>query len=162
MKSFWGYVLVFIFSALPFFEGYGVIPIAFVAGLWVVPVMLLGLIGNILTVLLVIVFINQINNWRKKRKKEQEQKESKRSARAENIWKKYGLPGLAMLGPLVVGSHLTAIASMTFGGTKKKTFLWVSSSIVVWSIVFTILLYFGVDILNFENRGLINYFNTNK
>ncbi|MCT2537849.1 small multi-drug export protein [Aquibacillus koreensis] len=162
MKLFWGYVLVFILSAVPFFEGYGVIPIAIVAGLGVVPVVLLGLIGNILTVILVIIFIDQINNWRKKRKKEKEQKESKRSTRAEKIWKKYGLPGLAMLGPLVVGSHLTAIASMTFGGTKKKTFLWVSSSIAVWSIVFTILISFGIDILNFEDRGLINYFNTNK
>ncbi|MFD1851626.1 small multi-drug export protein [Oceanobacillus bengalensis] len=162
MKLIWGYILVFILAALPFFEGYAVIPIAIVAGLGVVPVMVLGLVGNILTVLLVILFINQIKNWRKKRKKEKEQKESKRSARAENLWKKYGLPGLAMLGPLFVGSHLTAIAGMTFGGTKQRTFIWVSASITIWSIVFTILLYFGIDFLGLEDRGILNYFNTNE
>jgi Ca2+/H+ antiporter, TMEM165/GDT1 family len=158
MKAFWGYVLVFLLAAAPFFEGYGVIPIASIAGLSVFPVMILGLAGNILTVFLLILFINQIQNWRKKRKEGKELKESKRSARAQTLWKKYGLPGLAMLGPLLVGSHLTALASMTFGGTKKATFAWVSTSITVWSIVFTVLLFLGVDFLGLENRGIVSYF----
>lgn len=161
MKILWGYVLVFILSAAPFFEAYGVIPIAMIAGLSVVPVIVLGLVGNILTVLLVILFTNQIKNWRKTHKKEKEQKKSKRSVRAQNLWKKYGLPGLAMLGPLLVGSHLTALASMSFGGTKKKTFYLMAASITTWSIAFTILLYFGVDLLGLEDRGFVNYFNSN-
>jgi len=162
MNVLWGYILVFILAAAPFFEGYAVIPIASIAGLSVVPVMVLGLAGNILTVLLLIMFINQIKNWRKKRKQDKEQKDNKRFARAENLWKKYGLPGLAMIGPLLVGSHLTALASMTFGGTKQKTFIWVSISITTWSIVFTVLLFLGIDFLGLEDRGFINYFQTNE
>ncbi|MFC5465023.1 small multi-drug export protein [Lederbergia graminis] len=161
MKAIYGYVLVFILAAVPLFEAYGVIPIASLAGLSVIPVMIIGLLGNILTVFLVILFIDHIKNWRKKRKKGEETKESKRSARAEKLWKKYGLPGLAMLGPLLVGSHLTAIASMSFGGNKKRTFAWVSASITIWSIVFTVLLLSGVDLMGLEDRGIINYFQTN-
>ena len=158
MKAFWGYVLVFVLSALPLFEAYGVIPIAAIAGLPVVPVMVIGLVGNILTVFLLIIFINQIQNWSKKRRKENESIESKRSVRAKKLWDKYGLPGLAMLGPLLVGSHLTALASMSLGGSKQGTFLWVSASITVWSIVFTVLLFLGVDFLGLQDRGIVNYF----
>lgn len=158
MKVIWGYALVFILAALPFFEGYGVIPIAIIAGLPMVPVFLLGLGGNILTVFLLVKFIDQFQNWRRKRKKNGEQKETKRTKRAANLWKKYGLPGLAMFGPLLVGSHLTALASMSFGGAKKSTFLWVSASIIIWSIVFTVLLYFGIDLLGLKDRGILNYF----
>lgn len=162
MKLFWAYILVFILAAAPFFEAYGIIPLASIAGLSIVPVMVLGLVGNILTVLLVILFMNQIKNWRKKRKNNKEEKETKRSLRAQNLWNKYGLPGLAMLGPLLVGSHLTALASMSFGGTRKKTFLWMSASITTWSIVFTVLLFLGVDFLGLEDRAVINYFKTNE
>ncbi|WP_071392639.1 small multi-drug export protein [Bacillus tuaregi] len=158
MKIIWGYVLVFILAAVPFFEGYGVIPVATIAGLPVVPVFLLGLGGNILTVFLLVKFIDQVQNWRRKRKKNDEEKETKRTKRAAGLWKKYGLPGLAMLGPLLVGSHLTALASMSFGGAKKSTFLWVSTSIITWSLVFTVLIYFGIDLLGFQDRGILNYF----
>lgn len=162
MKLLWAYILVFILAAVPFFEAYGVIPLASIAGLSVVPVIILGLVGNILTVLLVILFMNQIKNWRKKRKNNNDQEESKRSLRAQNLWRKYGLPGLAMLGPLLVGSHLTALASMSFGGTKRTTLLWMSASITTWSIVFTVLIFLGVDFLGLEDRSVINYFKINE
>lgn len=160
MKLFFGYLLVFILGAVPFLEAYGVIPVASIAGLSVLPVMVLGLGGNLLTILLVVVFIDHIKKWRKKRGKERDESNKKRFARAENLWKKYGLPGLALIGPLIVGSHLTAIASMTFGGTKQLTFIWTAASITVWSVVFTVLLFFGVDFLALEDRAFINYFKT--
>ncbi|MFP7298302.1 small multi-drug export protein [Neobacillus niacini] len=161
MKVIGGYVLVFVLAALPFFEGYAVIPLATIAGLQVVPVFLIGIGGNILTVFLLIKFVEQFQNWRRKRKNTDEHKETKRTKRAFHLWKKYGLPGLAMFGPLLVGSHLTALASMSFGGAKKSTFLWISVSIIIWSIVFTVLLYFGIDFLGLENRGILNFFQSN-
>lgn len=160
MKFLWGYILVFILGAVPFFEAYGVIPIASIAGLSVVPVTILGLAGNLLTILLLPLFIDQIKNWRKKRGKVKEE-ENKRFVRAENLWKKYGLPGLAMIGPLIVGSHLTALASMTFGGTRQLTFIWLTISMTIWSILFTVLIFLGVDFLGLEVRAFINYFQTN-
>lgn len=151
----WAYILVFIFAAVPFFEAFAVIPIAIIAGLSSIPVIILGLAGNILTVLLLILFIDRIKEWRKKRKSGDEQKpESKRSMRAKKIWKKYGLPGLAFIGPLFVGSHLTAFMSLSFGGTKKTTIFWMVASITTWSITFAILIHFGIDLFGFADRGL--------
>lgn len=158
IETLWPYVLVFIFAALPFFEAYGVIPLAMLAGLSTVPVIILGLVGNILTVLLLIIFINKFKEWRQKRSKNKEEKSpTKRTIRAQNLWKKYGLPGLAIIGPLLVGSHLTALMSLTLGGTKKKTAYWMTASIILWSTTFAILFYFGIDLLGHKERNLFEF-----
>lgn len=158
MKIIWGYILVFVLAAVPFFEAFGVIPIAGIAGLPWIPVFIIGLFGNLLTVFLLIIFIEQFQNWRSKRKKVSESKDNKRSIRAEKLWKKYGLPGLALLGPFFVGSHVTTLVSMTLGSTKKKTLIWMSTSITLWSLAITMLFYYGVDFLGLKESGLTNFF----
>ncbi|WP_374703469.1 small multi-drug export protein [Bacillus sp. Marseille-P3661] len=157
MDLLWAYALVFIFAAVPFFEGYAVVPLAIIAGLSPVLVIILGFVGNILTVLLLIIFIDKVKQWRKKRKgEENSQQSSKRSLRAKKIWEKYGLPGLALIGPLFVGSHLTAFMSVSFGGTKKLTAYWMTASLIVWITVFTILGYLGIDFMGLGEMNLFN------
>lgn len=153
VDTLWGYILVFLLAAAPFFEAYGVIPLAMIAGLSPMPVIILGLTGNIATVLLVIIFINKIKEWRQKKKEGKEKAESKRGLRARKLWKKYGLPGLAIIGPLLVGSHLTAVMCLTFGGSKKNTAYWMIGSIVLWSLTFAILVHFGIDLVGYEERN---------
>ncbi|WP_078548930.1 small multi-drug export protein [Litchfieldia alkalitelluris] len=149
----WVYGVVFVLAAIPLFEGYGVIALAIIAGLPAIPVILIALFGNILTVILLILFMHKIKEW--KRRRDEEKKEpSKKAIRAQNIWKKYGLLGLAFIGPLFVGSHLTAFMCITFGGTKKSTSIWMITSIVVWGLVFAGLTHFGVDILGYEDKGI--------
>ncbi|SDY20505.1 Putative small multi-drug export protein [Evansella caseinilytica] len=156
----WIYILVFLLAAAPFFEAYAVVPISVVAGLSVIPAVLLGLLGNILTVLVVILFVNKIKQWRSKRKQEdgEHENQGKRSARARKIWEKFGLPGLALIGPLFVGSHLTAFMSVTLGGTKRKTFHWMTASITIWTIVFTVLVHFGIDFIGSDKQGFLRDF----
>ncbi|ARK30418.1 small multi-drug export protein [Halalkalibacter krulwichiae] len=151
----WAYVLVFILSAIPFFEALVVVPLAILGGLHPLLVTVIAVIGNLLTVYLVIVFIEKIKSWRKKKKKDEDQKESKRSRRAQVIWKKYGLPGLALIGPFFVGSHLTALMSITLGGTKKGVAYWMTISLVAWCIGLAILAYLGFDLLGSGDRGFI-------
>ncbi|MDP5276338.1 small multi-drug export protein [Chengkuizengella axinellae] len=157
----WPYLLVFIFSAIPLFEAYGVIPIAIVAGLSPIPVVIIGLTGNILTVILLILFIEKVKEWRNKVKKNKKQGvANKRSLRAEKLWKKYGLIGLTIIGPLLVGSHLASFMSLVFGGTKTKTLYWMIASITMWSLLFSILTYFGINIFFTDGAGTLNkYFN---
>ncbi|MCT8136736.1 small multi-drug export protein [Anaerobacillus sp. CMMVII] len=155
----WAYALVFLLSAIPFFEAYATIPLGIIAGLSVIPALVIGLAGNILTVILLIIFINKIKDWRKKRKNETEENQpSKRSLRAQKLWKKYGLPGLAMIGPLFVGSHLTAFMSVTLGGTKKRTVYWMITSITIWSLLFSILAHFGIDLFGDRDHSFLEDF----
>ena len=155
----WAYVLVFLLAAVPFVEAIALTPIAIVGGLHVIPVFLLAILGNLVTVYFVIIFIDKIKQWRKKRKGEQNE-DGKRSARAQKLWKKYGLPGLALIGPFFVGSHLTAFSSLLFGGTKKTVTMWMTISIVGWSLAFALIAFFGIDFLNVENKFLEQFFAT--
>ncbi|SER01980.1 small multi-drug export protein [Piscibacillus halophilus] len=151
------YAMVFVLSAIPFIEALFLTPIAILGGLSFWPVLILAIAGNLLTVYLVIIFIDYIKAWRKKRGKEN----NKRSSRAKNLWSKYGLPGLALLGPFLVGSHLTAFLSLVFGGTKKRVFYWMTISIAGWSLVLGILAVFGIDWFNFDNPFIEDFFNRN-
>lgn len=153
----WAYALVFLLAAVPFFEVIGVIPIGILAGLSTVPVTILALLGNLLTVLVVVLLVDKIQSWRKRRtgedsKGDEEEEPSKRSLRAKKIWQKYGLPGLAIVGPLIVGSHLTAFMSVSLGGTKKSAAVWMTISLVIWSVVIAIFAHVGVDFM-FERTG---------
>ncbi|MGN8647245.1 small multi-drug export protein [Gracilibacillus sp. HCP3S3_G5_1] len=157
MEFIWAYILVFLLAALPFVEAIFLTPIAVVAGLSIVPTFILAVLGNLLTVYFVIVFINKIKQWRKK-KNEEAGKSGKRTARAEQLWKKYGLPGLTLIGPFLIGSHLSAFLSLVFGGTKKQVTIWITISVVGWSLLLGILAALGFEFMNVENPFIEQFF----
>lgn len=144
----WLYLLVFLLAATPFVELFVVIPVATVAGLHILPVTILAFTGNLITVLLVILFVNQIKAWLSRKNR----KESKRFARARKFWDTFGLPGLALVGPGFVGSHLSALISLTFGGTKGRTTFWMVISLTVWCVGITALTYLGVDFIGLNQQ----------
>ncbi|MGM7700563.1 small multi-drug export protein [Pseudalkalibacillus sp. Hm43] len=146
------YLIVFLLAATPFFEMIAVIPIGIIAGLnpWVV--ILVSLLGNLLTVLLVILLIEKITIWLEKRREKKGKVAKKRSERAERIWKKYGLPGLALFGPILVGSHLAAFLSMAFVQNKRMVAFWMQGSLILWAVVTGVLTYYGVDFF-YQDRG---------
>ncbi|ARF18909.1 DNA-binding protein [Sporosarcina ureae] len=124
-----------------------IVPVAVIGGLPVVPVIIIAFLGNLLTIILLIVFIDSIRNWRKRKKVNEEKNEPKSHQRAKQIWGKYGLPGLAFIGPFFVGSHLTALLAVTFGGTRSKTLVLMTASIAFWAISLGIAAHFGFDFL---------------
>lgn len=140
-------LLFFLLAAIPFFEVSMIVPIAIIGGIPAVPVIIIAFLGNLLTIILLILFIDSIRNWRKKKKSNEELNESKSQQRAKKIWGKYGLLGLAFIGPFFVGSHLTALLAITLGGTRSKTFVLMTASIAFWAILLGSAAYFGFDFL---------------
>lgn len=86
MDILWGYVLVFVLAALPFFEVVGVVPLAILSGMHPVPTAVIGFIGNFFTVFLLIVFVDRFKAWRLKRKEDKsDEKERKAAAGQKNL-----------------------------------------------------------------------------
>jgi len=141
----WEYFLVFLGAAIPWLEIALVIPLGIVAGLSPIWVMVLAFVGNMLTVIILIVGFNKIKIWWMKRQEAKGKAGSKRSNRAKKIWSKYGLPGLALLGPILIGTHIAAFIGMTLGADKKWTTIWLTISIALWTLVFGILTALGFD-----------------
>ena len=147
------YLVVFLLAATPFFEVVGVIPIGVAAGLPAIPVTLISCLGNLITIWLLIVLIDRIKHWmHKRREKRGKDSSSKRKQRAAKIWQRYGLPGLAVISPILIGSHLGAILAMGFGAGKKQVAIWMTASIIVWAIAAGVVSHYGLDYL-FSQMG---------
>lgn len=138
---FWEYILVFLLAAIPIVEIAVVIPVALVKGLNPILVGIFAFLGNLATVYLLIVFFEKYQKWREKRKR----KPKKRSKRAIDIWNKYGLPGLSISAPILIGSHFAVIIAMAFGAKKVLTLFWMTISLGLWTLVFTVVSYYGVE-----------------
>lgn len=142
----WTYLAVFLLAAIPFIELLAVIPLGIVFGLNPIAVTILGFVGNWITVFLVIALFDRFQQWRARRKGNKPE-DSKRGQRARRIWEKYGLPGLALVGPLLIGTHLSAALAMTFKAPRVAVTIWMSLSIAAWSILVAVVAYYGFDTL---------------
>ncbi|MDX8044459.1 small multi-drug export protein [Gracilibacillus sp. S3-1-1] len=136
------YLLIFVGAAIPWLEIAIVIPVGIISGLNPALVILVAFIGNMATIVPLIFGYDKFKRWLAKRN---EQKQSKRQDRAKTLWNKYGLPGMVMLGPILIGSHIAAFIGMTLGATKRATLLWSTFSIGVWALAFGILTALGFD-----------------
>ncbi|WP_026584352.1 small multi-drug export protein [Bacillus sp. J33] len=140
----WEYILVFILAAIPWIEIAAVIPLAIIKGLNPFLVALLSFAGNFLTVFLLIILFERFREWRRK-KKGTEEKESGRSKRGKKIWNRYGLPGLALAGPILIGTHIAAAIGMGLGAKKQWTTLWMTISLLLWSGIFAVAAHYGFE-----------------
>lgn len=68
-----------------------------------------------------------------------------RAQKLENLWKRYGLVGVALLTPIIltpIGGTLLAVSS---GGSKDKIIFYMFVSASFWAVVFTVAIYFFGD-----------------
>ncbi len=149
------YVLVFLGAAIPWLEIALVIPLGILRGLSPVWVMLLAFLGNFITVFLLIVAFERVKAWTDRKRGKENRVVSNRTARGKRLWNKYGLPGLAMLGPFVIGTHIAAFIGLLFGANKINTILWMTISIATWTLVFgiTTALGFNFFVVDYKVNG---------
>lgn len=137
------YILVFLGAAVPALEIAIVIPVGIVRGLSPFWVILLAFAGNMLTVVLLIFLYQRIEQWYRRRKGEDAEGESKRQLRGRKIMDKYGVAGLALAGPILIGTHIAAFFALLFGASKRNTIIWMTVSIALWSLVFGVVTAMG-------------------
>lgn len=131
---------VFVGGAIPWLEAVTVIPVGLLLGLPPVAVVLAAVIGNLITVILATYFAAEIRRWiQNRRSTKGKDTASKRDGRALSVAKRWGLPGLAILGPLGIGTQLAAVAAIGLGFSARRTAIWVGSATILWSAVITVL-----------------------
>lgn len=62
---------------------------------------------------------------------------TKRNRRIVWIWKRYGLSGIAVITPVLLSIPIGTIFANSLEKNKKKIFLYMFVSILLWSIAFT-------------------------
>lgn len=66
-----------------------------------------------------------------------------------DIWRKYGIIGLGLLSPLLLGAPLGAALGIGLGAPKDRLLLWMSIGIVIWSALLTTVGFYGL--MSFES-----------
>ncbi len=62
---------------------------------------------------------------------------AKRRARIERVWKRYGIPGVALQAPLLTGPLLATILALGLGAPPRTLLYWMFASIALWGFVLT-------------------------
>ncbi|MFB3167390.1 small multi-drug export protein [Neobacillus sp. 179-C4.2 HS] len=145
----WQYVVLFFLGLAPWLDVSLIVPLGVVWGLSPLGVGLTAFVGNFLLILLLGLFFKQISKWRSERKlKKGITSPTKKETRSRVIWEKYGIPGLALIAPVFVGTDIAAILALTFGTSKMRVVGWMTISLGVWTIVFAVGSVYGFSFLS--------------
>ncbi|GAA0447719.1 hypothetical protein GCM10008983_27230 [Lentibacillus halophilus] len=139
------YMLVFLGAAIPWLEVMAVVPVGIVWGLAPFWVMVVAFVGNMLSVLVVIVGFDKLKRWYIRRREAKGKQPSKGSRRAVTFFHKYGLIGLAFLGPVLIGTHIAVFIGMALGASKRAMSVWIGISIALWIVIFGVTTALGFD-----------------
>lgn len=137
----WSYILVLLAAAVPSLEIVLVVPAAVIAGLAPFWVVLFASAGNAATVLLVITAYTKLATFLTKKGIHFQ----KQTARGERLLERYGLPGLALIGPVLIGTHLAAFLALALNIDSRKTARWMTAGIVIWAAAMAVLAELGID-----------------
>ncbi|WP_137289184.1 small multi-drug export protein [Natronorubrum halophilum] len=141
------YVLVFVFAAIPLLEILVVIPVGIGLGLDPVATGALAFAGNVASVYVLIYFHRRISNWRRDRRSADETDSSNRFERARGLWERYGLPGIAIGGPILTGVHIAALVALLAGSSERTVAGWMTVGIGLWTALLVVGSVFGVSLL---------------
>jgi membrane protein YqaA with SNARE-associated domain len=135
---------VFLAGLIPWMEEAAVIA-GILFGLDPVLTVLFAVLGNSITIVIFAYGANAIRNWIvKKREKKGQEPESPRLAKALKAFDRYGIYGLALLGPALIGTQFAALGAVAAGVKPLKASLVTIIGMVIWIIAFAwVLVAFG-------------------
>lgn len=144
------YLTVIVMAATPWLEILVVIPFGISVGLNPLLVALLSFIGNAVPIYLIVLGFERFNVWWAKRRGKylinpaDESWSSGRRARAMNVLRRYGVPGMALVSPILIGAHLGAVITILVKAPRNQIIWWMTASLALWTIGITIASYFGI------------------
>ncbi|WDH83106.1 small multi-drug export protein [Paenibacillus urinalis] len=140
---------VMLVGMIPFLEGYFAVPVGIAVGFPAVMTIVAAIIGNWISVMVVILASDRVRQWLQRRKSSErkQEKHNKRLERGQNLFQKYGVPGVSLLGPLLIGDHIAALVCIASGASKRYVMIWQTIAIVVWAVGMGILVLLGINVI---------------
>ncbi|MCM3547606.1 putative small multidrug efflux protein [Niallia circulans] len=134
--------LLFVASMIPFIEYTLAVPVGilFVNQPPVLTV-LVSILGNSIGVVLLVLLSEKIRDWTLKRQNSQKsgRQSSKQQEKTKHFLEKYGMPGVGILAPILLSSHIGAVTAVALGVSRSYAILWTLIGVVLWAIIFGII-----------------------
>ena len=129
--TFLKYLSVALASTLKFFGG----PIAgVVLKLTWIETAICSAIGMMFSVFVLTFVGGAIQDFIKKRRKKPPKRFSRTNRMAVNIWKRFGIIGIAFLTPPLFTPLFGPILAVAFKVPRPAIFLWMSASAIIWGL----------------------------
>ena len=131
-----GLLGVFIAGATPWLEAVVVIPIGVAFGLSPLWTMVCALAGNASTIVLFAMLSEKImaSAARRRERKGLSREPDARMERAKRIFIRYGVLGMAVVGPLIIGTQIAAAIAVSLGVSAWRSSTIVTLGAVVWGV----------------------------
>lgn len=142
MELMYQFMMIFVIGFIPFLEAHVSVPLGVLLKLPFILTTFLGIGGNIISVLLLVLIVTLIKD--KLNQHDRYPSINRRFAKARHYFDKYGVPGLALLGPSVGTNHISALVSVAAGARKENIVLWQVISISIWGIGSGLFLFYRI------------------
>ena len=127
---------VFLAGLIPLMEEAAVIA-GILFGLDPVLTVLFAVLGNTITIVIFAYGASAIRSWiMKKRELKGKEPESPRLEKALKAFDKYGIYGLGLLGPALIGTQFAALGAVAAGVKPLKASIVVTVGMIVWIVAF--------------------------
>jgi hypothetical protein len=145
-------------GAIPFIEGEGAVTIGILGGINPVVAAIAAMIGNFACVAVLVLLSSGARNAVVTRKRarvsarigagegssavllDEAEETSPRKAKFQKALVKYGVPGVSLLGPLLLPTQFTATMLAAAGVGKARILIWQGLAIVLWTTAFAVLI----------------------
>ena len=137
----WGLFGIFLAGAIPWMEAIAVVPGGIALGLNPIATVIAAVLGNAITIFVFAYAGSSIRaRISRRRLAKGKSSESPRFEKAVKAFDRYGIYGMAALGPVIIGTQFAAAASVAAGVKPLRVSLLVTASMVIWSIVLAIVM----------------------
>lgn len=140
---------IFIAGAIPWMEAIAVVPAGILFGLDPALTVIAAVAGNAITIFLFAYASSSIRSWLiKRREAKGKTGDSPKYQKAIAAFDKYGIWGMAALGPILIGTQFAAAASVAAGVKPLKVSILITASMALWSLAIAwVMVALGVQIL---------------
>lgn len=149
-------LIVALAGAIPFIEGEGAASIGIIGGINPVVAAIAGIVGNFVCVAILVLASSGARKAIVDRSRTREAamagggsamevepvEQTRGAARREKFQRaftRYGVPGVSLLGPLLLPTHFTATMLAAAGVSKGRVLLWQAVAIIGWTTVISVI-----------------------
>jgi hypothetical protein len=123
-------------GAIPFIESYWGSLVGVVLGINPFLAVPAVIIGNILCTFLLIAIAGRVRTAAtRNRQGESAEQPSKRRQKVARYLQRFGVPGVCLLGPIVLASQILGPALVGLGANRRSVYIWTGISITVWGVL---------------------------
>jgi hypothetical protein len=137
----WGLIGVFIAGAIPWIEAIAVVPTGIALGFNPIATVIAASVGNAITIFVFAYMSSNIRTFiTNRRVLRGKSTESPKFEKALKAFDKYGIFGMAVLGPLIIGTQFAAAASVAAGVKPIRASIIITIATFLWATVIAVVM----------------------